>query len=211
METEQLSRTAVEKANAFSHLFGAFLAIPTGTYVIVKGFEKSTVVGLSMCIFTFGFFFLYLASFLYHWAINPKTKLVLRHFDHANIYILIAASYTPILLAVVGGMLGLVFFIVMWFVALVGIIYKIIALGKYPKLSLAIYLVMGWSVLFVAKPVWESLSALQIGFIIGEGILYSAGTYFYSHKEKPWNHVIWHFFVLAGTACHYVAMIPIVQ
>ena len=211
METQGLQRTAVEKANAFSHLFGALVSIPAGWYVISNGFEKSDIVGISMVIFIVGFFVLYLASFLYHWAVEPKTKLLLRHFDHANIYILIAASYTPVWLAVVGGTLGTVLCIVIWLVALAGIIYKIVALGKYPKLSLAIYLIMGWSVVFAVKPVYENLSAFQIAFIIGEGIFYSAGTYFYAKKERPWFHVIWHFFVLAGTACHYVAMIPIVK
>ena len=211
MDGQNLQRTSVEKANALTHLFGALLAIPAGWYVIANGFLKSTDVGVSMVIFSIGFFVLYLASFLYHWVVNPKTKLLLRHFDHANIYVLIAASYTPVWLAVVGGTLGKVFFIVIWAVALAGIIYKIVALGKYPKLSLAIYLIMGWSVLFAAKPVYEKLSAFQICFIIAEGVFYSVGTYFYSKKERPWFHVIWHFFVLAGTACHYVAMVPIVQ
>ena len=211
MEEQTLQRTAVEKANALSHLFGALLAIPAGWYVISNGFDKGFKVGISMVIFTLGFFFLYFASFLYHWIVSPKAKLIFRHFDHANIYVLIAASYTPVWLAVVGGTLGTVFFIVIWSVALIGIIYKIVALGKFPKLSLAIYLIMGWSVVFAAKPVYEKLSALQIGFILAEGVLYSVGTYFYSRKDRPWFHVIWHFFVLGGTACHYVAMIPIVR
>lgn len=211
MEEQTLQRTSVEKANALSHLMGAVIAIPAGGYVISKGFEKSATVGVSMVIFIVGFFILYLASFLYHWVVEPKTKLLLRHFDHANIYVLIAASYTPVWLAVVGGTLGNVFFIVIWAVALIGIIYKIVALGKYPKLSLAVYLIMGWSVLFAAKPVYEKLSAFQIAFILAEGVFYSVGTYFYSKKDRPWFHVIWHFFVLAGTGCHYVAMVPIVR
>ncbi|MBR5434586.1 MAG: hemolysin III family protein [Bacteroidales bacterium] len=211
MEEQNLQRTSVEKANGLTHLLGAILAIPAGWYVITHGFQKSIDVGVSMVIFSIGFFVLYLASFLYHWVVNPQTKLLLRHFDHANIYVLIAASYTPVWLAVVGGTLGKVLFIVIWAVAIAGIIYKIIALGKYPKLSLAIYLIMGWSVVFAAKPVYKNLSAIQISFILAEGIFYSVGTYFYSKKDRPWFHVIWHFFVLAGTACHYVAMVPIVQ
>ena len=211
MEEQNLQRTSVEKANGLTHLLGAILAIPAGWYVITHGFQKSIDVGVSMVIFSIGFFVLYLASFLYHWVVNPQTKLLLRHFDHANIYVLIAVSYTPVWLAVVGGTLGKVLFIVIWAVAIAGIIYKIIALGKYPKLSLAIYLIMGWSVVFAAKPVYKNLSAFQISFILAEGIFYSVGTYFYSKKDRPWFHVIWHFFVLAGTACHYVAMVPIVQ
>ena len=151
MDEQNLQRTSVEKANALTHLLGAILAIPAGWYVIANGFQKNTDVGISMVIFSIGFFVLYLASFLYHWVVNPKTKLLLRHFDHANIYVLIAASYTPVWLAVVGGTLGKVFFVIIWAVALAGIIYKMVALGKYPKLSLTIYLIMGWSVLFAAK------------------------------------------------------------
>ena len=79
MEEQTLQRTAVEKANALSHLFGALLAIPAGWYVISNGFDKGFNVGISMVIFTFGFFFLYFASFLYHWIVSPKAKLIFRH------------------------------------------------------------------------------------------------------------------------------------
>lgn len=203
------TRSNVEIGNTITHLIGALLAIPASWFIISNGFEQDFVTGISMVIFSIGMFILYLASSLYHWATDEKIKRLLRHFDHANIYILIAASYTPIWLCTVGGTVGNTMFLIIWIVALAGIIYKIIALGKYPKLSLAIYLVMGWSVLFAVKPVFEKLSLQQMLLILSEGICYTVGTYFYSHKEKPWFHVIWHIFVLGGTALHYAAMIPI--
>lgn len=205
----QTERTNVEVANALTHFIGAIVAIPASYVLISNGFQHNTITGFSMLIFSLGMFVLYLSSALYHWSVDPKIKVLLRHFDHANIYVLIAASYTPIWLCTVGEGIGYVMCIILWVVALVGIIYKIIALGKFPKLSLAIYLVMGWSVIFAVKPVWENLKLSQILWIVTEGLLYTIGTYFYSHKEKPWFHVIWHLFVLGGTIAHYIAILPI--
>ncbi len=202
-------RSNIEIGNTLTHIIGALIAIPASWIIIYNGFQQNFTTGIAMVIFSIGMFIMYLASSLYHWAIDEKIKRLLRHFDHANIYILIAASYTPIWLCTVGGTLGNIMFIIIWAVALSGIIYKIVALGKYPKLSLAIYLIMGWSIVFAFRPVIENLSTQQIIFIVTEGLCYTIGTYFYSHKEKPWYHVIWHLFVLAGTAFHYVAILPI--
>ncbi|MCQ2608693.1 MAG: hemolysin III family protein [Bacteroidales bacterium] len=202
-------RTNVEIGNTITHIIGALIAIPASWIIIYNGFLQDFTTGFAMVIFSVGMFIMYLASSLYHWATDEKIKRLFRHFDHANIYILIAASYTPIWLCTVGGTLGNVMCFVLWIVALCGIIYKIIALGKYPKLSLAIYLIMGWSIVFAFRPVIENLSTQQIIFIVTEGLCYTIGTYFYSHKEKPWYHVIWHLFVLGGTAFHYAAILPI--
>ena len=95
---------------------------------------------------------------------------------------------------------------ILWSVALLGIFYKIFFLGKYPKVSLAIYLIMGWSVVFIAKPVWDVVPATALLFILLEGIFYTAGTYFYSHDSKKYYHAIWHIFVLGGTVSHFCAV-----
>lgn len=210
-EQTPLQRTRVEIANSFTHIFGALATIPAGWYIISNGYAKDKLTGLSMLIFSLGSFLLYTSSAIYHWTVDQKQKFIFRHFDHANIYVLIAASYTPIWLSVVGGTLGKTMCLILWFVALAGIIYKICALGKFPKLSLTIYLIMGWSVVFAIKPVWTQLSGAQLAWIFTEGIFYTVGTYFYSHKEKPTYHVIWHLFVLAGNISHYIAILPLVR
>jgi|SRR5574344_2499547 hemolysin III len=208
--SQTLERSNVEIANALTHFFGVLLAIPAGWIIISKGFAINTITGISMLIFTLGIVILYFSSGIYHWTVAPRAKYVLRRFDHANIYVLIAASYTPIWLCTVGGSFGTTFCIIVWSLALIGIIGELITLGKYPKLSLALYLLMGWSVVFVIKPIWENLTSTQLIFLLFEGLSYTIGTYFYAHKEKPYNHVVWHIFVLGGTIFHYFVVLPIV-
>lgn len=200
-------RTGEEKANTLTHLAGIIFALSTAWAMIKYGFDASPIEGAAMIILSLGFFCMYTASTIYHWTLPGKTKRVLRHFDHANIYVLIAASYTPVWLCIVGGTLGWVAFSIMWAVTLGGIIGKILALGKYPRLSLAIYLLMGWSIIFAIKPIINSLTGAQLAWVIGEGFFYTLGTYFYAHDEEhAYFHAIWHIFVLAGTVCHFIAM-----
>ena len=205
-----LKRSNIEVGNALTHFLGVLLSIPAGWFIVTKGFAIDNITGISMLIFALGIFILYLSSTVYHWTVSPKAKFVLRHFDHANIYVLIAASYTPIWLCTVGGSFGKTICIVIWSVALIGTIGKIMALGKHTKLPLALYLIMGWSVLLVIKPLWENLTQTQLLFLLFEGLSYTIGTYFYAHKEKPYFHVIWHVFVLGGTIFHYLVVLPIV-
>jgi hemolysin III len=149
---------------------------------------------------------LYSSSTLYHGIAEPNRKSKVRFFDHISIYFLIAGSYTPFLLISVGGKLGWWFFGIIWLVALVGVVYKLFWWKKYPKISLYLYLGMGWVVLFIVKPLFQSLSLESIiGLILG-GIFYSAGTIFYSMKTKAYSHVIWHIFVLMGSASHFFAV-----
>ena len=122
---------------------------------------------------------------------------------------MIACSYTPICIAVVGGWIGWVTFGLLWAVVIAGTVYKIVAMGKYPRLSLALYLVMGWSIVFIAKPVFESLSVLSMFLIFAEGLLYTAGTYFFTKDSKPHFHAIWHVFVLLGAIAHWSAILTI--
>ncbi len=201
-----IKQTKEEIANSATHLFGAFAVVALALALIIKidTFSISTLLGAG--IFCLSALAMYISSTIYHWALPGKTKKILRYFDHSNIYILIAASYTPILLCGVQGALGWWMFGILWSVALLGIFYKIFFLGKYPKVSLAIYLIMGWSVVFIAKPVWDVVPATALLFILLEGIFYTAGTYFYSHDSKKYYHAIWHIFVLGGTVSHFCAV-----
>ena len=122
---------------------------------------------------------------------------------------MIACSYTPICVGVIGGWLGWLVFGFLWLVALIGSIVKIVAIGKHPKLSLAMYLIMGWSVLFIFPAVLEKLSPLSLVFLISEGVLYTAGTYFFAHDSKPHYHSIWHVFVLLGAIAHWSVILTI--
>ena len=164
-----------------------------------------------MTVFAVAVLFMYTASTIYHWTLPGDLKRILRHVDHINIYVLIAASYTPVWLCVIGGVWGWVGFAVVWAIALAGAIGKIIALGKHPRVSLALYLAMGWLVVFVAVPVWNALSTKALMWLAAEGFFYTAGTYFYAKgKERPYFHAIWHLFVLGGTLSHFMVMLELV-
>ena len=156
-----------------------------------------------MIFFIVGMFLMYLSSSLYHWVKPGMAKDVLRRLDHISIYVMIACSYTPICVGVVGGWVGWTLFGVQWAIVLAGTFYKIFAFGKYPKLSLAIYLVMGWSALLVAPRVFSRLSAWALVFLLAEGIFYTAGTYFFQHDDRRHFHAVWHIFVLLGSIAHW--------
>lgn len=160
--------------------------------------------------FISGMFLMFLSSTLYHWVRPGRVKTVLRKLDHINIYVMIACSYTPICVAVVGGALGWTVFGLLWATVLAGTFYKIFALGRWPRLSLALYLLMGWSGLFVARPVVQALSWRPLSLILLEGVLYTAGTWFFARDHKRHYHAIWHLFVLGGAMAHWAAILLII-
>lgn len=201
-----IKQTKEEIANTFTHLIGAVISASLALILIIKSSDLSPGSILGITIFCISAIAMYISSSIYHWALPGKTKRILRYFDHSNIYILIAASYSPVLLCSIKGALGWWMFGALWFIAIMGICYKIFFLGKYPKLSLAIYLMMGWSVVLIARPVWREVPAIALSFIALEGIFYTAGTYFYSHDSKQYYHAIWHVFVLGGTLSHFAAI-----
>lgn len=204
-----MTRTREELSNTITHLSGVVLFAATLWILIVLAAPESWEWMMGVLFLGVGTLLMYSFSTLYHWTLPGAKKRVMRILDHIGIYIMIACSYTPICIAVVGGWIGWTVFGLLWGVVIAGAIYKITAIGKYPKLSLAAYLTMGWSAVFIAKPVYDSLSTLALSLIVLEGVLYSAGTYFYSHDKKPLFHVIWHLFVLAGTIAHWSAIITI--
>lgn len=161
--------------------------------------------------FIVGMFLMFLSSTIYHWVHPGIAKDVLRKLDHISIYVMIACSYTPICVGVVGGWIGWTVFGVQWAAVIGGTFYKIFALGKYPKLSLALYLVMGWSVLLVIEPVMSRLSWLAISFLFAEGLFYTAGTYFFANDNKLHFHAIWHVFVLLGAISHWSVVLCVIN
>ena len=154
-------------------------------------------------------FLMFLSSTIYHWLRPGVAKDILRKCDHISIYVMIACSYTPICIAVVGGWVGWLTFSLLWVVVIAGTVYKIVAIGRYPRLSLALYLIMGWSVVFIAKPVYEGLPAVSLLLLLSEGIFYTVGTYFFSKDFRKHYHAIWHVFVLLGAISHWSAILTV--
>ncbi|MBQ2292974.1 MAG: hemolysin III family protein, partial [Bacteroidaceae bacterium] len=171
--------------------------------------EQGPLMTFGVVCFLVGMFFMFLSSTVYHWVRNERLKSIFRKCDHISIYIMIACSYTPILVGVVGGWLGWFVFALQWAAVIGGAFYKIYALGRWPRLSLAIYLVMGWSIVLIAEPVFKSLTPLTMCLLVAEGLFYTGGTYFFAHDERPYFHVVWHVFVLLGALAHWGAVLTL--
>jgi len=155
---------------------------------------------------------MFVTSVIYHWASRPELKLVLRKLDHSAIYLLIAGTYTPFTLVAMERTWGWPLFGVVWSLALFGVIAKFTSFGfRFPKLSLGLYLGMGWMAVIAIKPMIEGLSNAELAWILAGGLLYTAGTPFYAWKSKKYTHAVWHLFVLGGVACHFVAVLSVVR
>ena len=204
-------RTNEEIFNTATHLAGVILTLSLAWIILNLSYRTNWQYAFGVTFFTCGMLIMFAASTIYHWWMPGKGKRFLRVFDHIGIYIMIAASYTPICIGVVGGALGWTVFGLLWAAVVGGAFYKITAINKYPKLSLFIYLVMGWSIVFIAEPVYEKLSATSLTFILCEGLFYTSGTYFFAHDYRHYYHGIWHIFVLLGAVCHWAAIVTILS
>ncbi len=202
-------RSREENLNTITHLAGVILTLSLAWKLLDLAYSTSVQYAMGITFFTVGMLVMFACSALYHWWLPGKGKRVLRVFDHISIYIMIATSYTPICIGLVGGALGWTVFGVMWAVAIGGTVYKITAIDRWPRLSLALYLIMGWSVVFIAKPVYDKLSSEALTYLLLEGFFYTAGTYFFAHDKRHYYHAIWHLFVLAGAIAHWLAILSI--
>lgn len=197
-----------EVANAISHGLGLILGIVGLIMLLLKASEHQadalTITSLS--VYGGSMIALFLASTLYHAIPHQRAKRWLKTFDHCAIYLLIAGSYTPFLLVSLRTPLAIGLMIVIWSIALIGIILKIAFVYRFKKLSLATYLVMGWLSLVVIYQLALNLDVGGLTLLAAGGIVYSLGVIFYVAKRIPFNHAIWHGFVLAGCACHFLAI-----
>ncbi len=153
---------------------------------------------------------MFVTSVIYHWASRPELKVVLRKLDHSAIYLLIAGTYTPFTLVAMERAWGWTLFGVAWTLAVLGIIAKNTVGFRYPKLSVAMYVGMGWMSVFAIKPLADSLTGAQLAWMLAGGVFYTGGVPFYVWKSKRYTHAVWHLFVLAGAACHFVAVLSVV-
>jgi hemolysin III len=149
---------------------------------------------------------LYLASTLYHASRHPRVRHVMQVVDHAAIYLLIAGTYTPFALISLQGAWGWSVFGVVWGLATVGVVYKIFFCGRHPVFSLSLYLAMGWLALAVIKPLLDHLPFGAVAWLLAGGLAYTVGAGFYIWQRLPHHHAIWHLFVMAGSTCHFFAV-----
>lgn len=196
-----------ERLNIWSHALGLFLSLLAFPFLITKAFTYSGFWQVSsFIIYGLSLIVLYAASTFYHASVNPKNRRKLNIFDHAAIYALIAGSFTPFCIIALDSDLGWYLFIFVWIFALIGIILKLFFTGRYDKLSTAMYLLMGWQVVFFIKPLMKVLTNFGLNLLIIGGVFYTVGAMLYSIKKIPYNHAIFHLFVLLGSASHFFAL-----
>ena len=198
-----------EIANSISHGVG-FLAAAAVTPVLIIAAIPSGVAAITgASIFGATMMILYLASTLYHaFPHTRKAKRLFQVLDHSAIFLLIAGTYTPFTLSVLKGPWGWTLFAIVWALAIFGVVLKSVRPVGTSRLSVALYLGMGWLAVIAVQPLWNSLSAGGIFWLIAGGVMYTAGVAFfvYDHRLR-YNHFIWHLFVLAGTGCHVVSIL----
>ena len=188
--------------NTLTHFIGLIGSI-VGVFFLFSYNNNLTYLStLGIVLFGFGLISVYLSSTLYHYVSNPILKEKLRIFDHISIYYLIAGSYAPVCLITLLNMSGLYIFAVVSFIALFGTFFKLFYTGRFEKLSLVLYLFMGWVVIVDIKTVFEVIEFNGFLLLVLGGVSYSIGTIFYS-LDKKYAHTVWHLFVLAGSTLHF--------
>ncbi|MBO5008389.1 MAG: hemolysin III family protein [Clostridia bacterium] len=193
-----------EIANAVSHGVGSLLSIAACVIVIVRAAFESTAIGVvSASIYGASLILLYTFSSLYHSLTNFKAKSVFQIFDHCSIFFLILGTYTPICLAMIRGAMGWTLFGINTFCTVVGITFNAINVKRFHKMSMVLYILMGWSVLISIKRVIEITPFSGMIFLVTGGLLYTIGIVFYKMKSVKYMHFVWHLFVLAGSILHY--------
>jgi hemolysin III len=197
-----------ELANAVSHGLGIVLSVAAvallTVFAAINGTARHVV---SFSIYGTTLVLLYTASTLYHGFRNPHIKRVLRVLDHSAIYLLIAGTYTPFTLVVLKGTFGWVLFGIVWGLAATGVTLKLLFVGRFHRVAVGLYIAMGWLVVIGLKPLIHGLAPGGLLLMVIGGLLYTGGTVFYACKRIPWNHAIWHMFVLGGSVCQFFAVL----
>ena len=196
-----------EKLNIWSHAVGIFLSIIALVLLVVKAVEQNNVwMMVSFPIFGISLIVLYLASTLYHASKHPEKRFKLKIFDHAAIYVLIAGTYTPFTLVSLNGEIGWFIFSVVWAIAFAGIILKLFFTGRFKVISTAMYVLMGWIIIFYFKELTANLNSDGVFYLILGGVFYTIGAILYRIKKIKFNNDIYHIYVLAGSFSHFLSV-----
>jgi len=193
-----------ERLNAISHSIGILLGI-IGFYLLLKfDTQKTEYSTVSLVVYSISIILLFLASTLYHYVSTQSVKLNFRILDHICIYYLIAGTYTPVALITLEEGNGWLIFYTVWGIAIVGTILKLFFTGKFEVLSLILYLIMGWLIVFDLQNLLTKTSKTGLYLLMLGGFFYTIGIFFYAFKRIPYNHLIWHFLVLGGAISHWL-------
>lgn len=193
-----------EALNTWTHGLGALFGFAAMLIFFIEyNNHQDTLKLITTTIYGASLTLLMLASTLYHGVSAPNTKAKLKLFDHCAIYLLIAGTYTPLIVHTIPSTMGYIVLALVWFFGLSGIAVKLIFGSQYKKFSVATYLIMGWLSLLVIYELIQALPTFGLGLLGLGGVIYSSGVYFYLNNKIPYNHAIWHLFVLAAAVCHF--------
>lgn len=196
-----------EIANSITHGIGALLAI-AGLVVLIVYADSSNL--LSFVIYGVTLVLLYLASTLYHSLIFTRARGLFRKFDHMAIFLLIAGTYTPFCLMALHGWVSWLLLGLVWTFAILGIVMKSFFTGRFEWISISLYILMGWMIIPVIKSIYAFLSLEGFVLLVAGGVAYTVGTFFYVNSRIPYNHGIWHLWVLAGSVLHFFSVLTLV-
>ena len=205
---ERAQSLGEEIANSVSHGVGflaAIAAAPVLVHSAIRHDGAARIAGAS--VFAATTVLLYLTSTLYHALPRNRAKEVFRVLDRAAIFLMIAGTYTPFTLGVLRGTWGWTLFGLVWGLALAGVVLTAAGGVRYPKLTTGLYLAMGWLILIAAKPLWLLVPSWGLFWLFAGGIAYTVGVAFYAAKRIRYGHFVWHLFVIAGTTCHFIAVL----
>ncbi len=196
-----------ELFNALTHGVGVVASVAGGAVLITlaalfgDGWQLAAAI-----VFVTTLILLYTASTLYHAFRHERLKARLKVLDHCAIFLLIAGTYTPFTLIALRGGLGWTLFGVVWALAVAGVVFKLFFTGRFKRLSTLMYVAMGWLVVVAIGPLADALTTWTLAWLIGGGVAYTAGTFFYHRPQLRYSHAVWHLFVLAGSIAHFVAV-----
>ena len=197
-----------EIANSVSHGIGLLAALVAFPILVTSALNRGDLAGtVGATVFATTMVLLYLASTLFHALPPNRAKRVFQILDHSAIYLLIAGTYTPFTLGVLRGAWGWTLFGLVWSLAVVGTVFKTLGGVRYTTFSTWVYLAMGWLVLIAIDPVWTLVPKWGLFWLVAGGIAYTAGTVFFMAERIRYFHFVWHLFVVAGTACHFIAVL----
>jgi len=204
----QRQRLREEIASGVTHGIGLLLAVAAVPVLIVLGALRGDAVHIAgFTVYGSSLVLVYATSTLYHAFQQPRLKHVFRILDHAAIYLLIAGTYTPVTLLSLDGPPGWTLLGAVWTLAVLGCIFKLFFVDRFEGFSTVLYLVMGWLVVIVLEPFLASVPPDALMWLIAGGLSYTVGVIFFVWERLPYNHAVWHLFVIGGSACHYIAML----
>lgn len=206
LKIQRAQTPAEELLNALTHGAGALLSV-IGTVILLFINGKGTAGALSALLYGISLAVLYLSSTLYHSIRAPRAKRVLQVLDHCTIFLLISGTYAPISLLLIGGTTGLVLISANFAAAVFGIVLNAVNMARFKRVSMILYVVMGWMCLFTLKPLIEKAPSGTLWLLVAGGVAYTVGIVFYKMKQVKFMHFVWHLFVLAGSLLQYLFII----